>query len=264
MDLKLNGKTAFITGSTAGIGFATAEILARKGVKVILNGRTKEGIDKAIEKLKTKVPNARLSGIAMDFSTKMEIKKVLEEITPVDILINNVGTYTARIFFETTDEDWNEQWEVNVMSGIRLSRYLLPGMIKRGWGRILFVSSECATLVPSDLIAYSTTKAALLSLSRGLAQLTKGTEVTVNTIIPGSTRTEGALYFLEARAIAENKSRMEIEQDFFKEVRKTSLIQRFATPDKVANTIAYYASPLAAATNGSTIRVDGGSMGGIL
>lgn len=264
MDLQLKGKTAFITGSTSGIGFAAAKVLLQEGVEVIINGRQQEGVSVAVEKLKALVPNARVKGIATDFLKTKEIDALLEHLPPIDILINNVGIYTAQSFFETSDDDWTQQIEVNIMSGVRLSRHLLPKMLDSNWGRILFISSECATLVPSDLIAYSTTKAAILAVSRGLAQLTSGTGVTVNTIIPGSTLTEGAERFLEGVATKENKTRAEVENDFFSKVRTSSLLERFASVEEIANTITYYSSPLSAATNGATIKLDGGSMGGIL
>lgn len=264
MNLKLNGKTAFITGSTAGIGFAAAKVLAQEGANIILNGRKQESVDTAINRLKESVPNATIAGIATDFSKSEDVSKLIEELPHVDILINNVGIYASKSFYDTTDEDWYKQIEVNVMSGVRLSRHFLPKMKTANFGRIIFISSECATLVPEDLIAYSTTKAAILAISRGLAQLTKGTNVTVNTIIPGSTLTEGAEQFLANLAAQENKTTQQVEQEFFSEVRTSSLLGRFAAVEEVANTIAYFASPLSIATNGSAIKVDGGSMGGIL
>ena len=188
---------------------------------------------------------------------------MINKLPDIDVLINNVGIYASKSFYETTDEDWYKQFEVNVMSGVRLSRQVLPGMIEKNWGRIIFISSECATLVPEDLIAYSMTKTALLSISRGLAQLTKGTGVTVNTILPGSTLSEGAEQFLADVAQKENKTKDEVEKDFFTNVRTSSLLQRFASVEEVGNTIAYLASPLSSATNGASIKVDGGSMGGL-
>ncbi len=264
MNLQLNGKTAFITGSTAGIGFAAARVLAQEGTKVILNGRTQKSVDTAIERLRDLVPNGTIEGIASDFSKSEEVNSLVKALPDVDILINNVGIYASKSFFDTTDEDWYKQIEVNVMSGVRLSRHFLPKMKAANFGRIIFISSECATIVPEDLIAYSTTKAAILAVSRGLAQLTKGTKVTVNTIVPGSTLTEGAEQFLANLATQENKTTRQVEQEFFSEVRTSSLLGRFAAVEEVANTIAYFASPLSIATNGSAIKVDGGSMGGIL
>ncbi len=264
MELNLKGKTAFISGSTSGIGFATAVTLVQEGAIVIINGRNQESINNAIENLKSQFPQSNVNGIVADFSNPKEVQSLIEKLPNIDILINNVGIYKSQSFFETKDTDWQNQIEVNVMSGVRLSRNLLPKMLEQNWGRILFISSECASLVPEDLIAYSTTKASMLVISRGLAQLTKGTGVTVNTIVPGSTLTEGAIDFLEDVAEKENKTREVVENDFFKDVRTSSLLQRFASVEEVASTITYYSSPLAAATNGAAIKIDGGSIGGIL
>jgi len=264
MDLKLKDKTVFITGSTAGIGFATAQSLAKEGAGIILNGRVEERLNEAIQKLQQEFPKVAISGLAADFSKTNQVEELLEKLPEVDILINNVGVYSSGSFFETTDKDWYRQFEVNVMSGVRLSKKILLKMLSKNWGRILFVSSECATLVPGDMISYSMTKAAILAVSRGLAQLTKGTDVTVNTVLPGSTLSEGAERFLENAAQKEGKTKAQIEEAFFTEVRTSSLLQRFAKVEEVANTIAYLASPLSSATNGAAIKVDGGSMGGII
>jgi NAD(P)-dependent dehydrogenase (short-subunit alcohol dehydrogenase family) len=263
MNLELQGKIVFITGSTAGIGFGTARTLASEGAAIILNGRTEETLNTAIRKLQQEFPKVSISGLAADFSKPNEVEELLENLQEIDILINNVGVYSSGSFFETEDEDWYRQFEVNVMSGVRLSKRLLPKMLSKDWGRILFVSSECATLVPVDMIPYSMTKTAILAVSRGLAQLTKGTGVTVNTIIPGSTLSEGAEQFLENAALKEGKTKAQVEEAFFTEVRTSSLLQRFAKVEEVANTITYLASPLSSATNGAAIKVDGGSMGGI-
>ena len=265
MNLKLNGKTALITGSTAGIGFAAAKTLAEEGASVILNGRSEARVQEAMQRLKAVVPEAQVQAFVFDFSVPAEdLASILNHAPPIDILINNVGIYSSKSFFETTDEDWYKQFEVNVMSGVRLSRHFLPKMLEANWGRIVFVSSECATLVPNDLIAYSMTKTALLAVSRGLAQLTKGSQVTVNTVLPGSTLTEGAEVFLQNLAQQEQKSVEQVEKDFFRDVRTSSLLQRFASVEEVANTITYLVSPLSAATNGAAIKIDGGSTGGIL
>ena len=247
MDLKLKGKTAFITGSTAGIGFAVAKSLLQEGAKVILNGRKQKGIDAAVNRLKAFVPNADVKGITADFSEVADVDALIAKLPQVDILINNVGTYASQSFYETSDAEWLRQFEVNVLSGVRLSRHLLPKMVAADWGRIIFISSECATLVPADLVAYSTTKAAILAVSRGLAQVT-----------------EGAAQFLDDLATKENNTREAVETAFFRDVRTASLLQRFASVEEVAHTITYLTSPLAAATNGAAIKVDGGSMGGIL
>lgn len=264
MDLKLHGKTAFITGSTAGIGFATAKALAKEGTDLILNGRSSEKLQNSIDRLKQEFPEVSISGIAADFSKRNEVEELLDKLPEIDILINNVGIYSSASFFDTPDKEWYNQFEVNVMSGVRLSKTILPKMLSKNWGRILFVSSECAILVPVDMIPYSMTKTAILSVSRGLAQLTKGTGVTVNTIVPGSTLSEGAERFLEFAAQKEGKTKAQVEEKFFTEVRTSSLLQRFAKVEEVANTITYLVSPLSSATNGAAIKVDGGSMGGIV
>lgn len=264
MNLKLQGKIAFITGSTAGIGFATARTLAREGATIILNGRTEEKLREAVQKLQQEFPKVSISSFASDFSKLNEVEELLGKLPEIDILINNVGIYSSGPFFETVDADWYRQFEVNVMSGVRLSKKLLPKMLSKDWGRILFVSSECATLVPPDMIPYSMTKIAIHAISRGLAQLTKGTGVTVNTIVPGSTLSEGAEQFLENAALKEGKTKAQVEEAFFTEIRTSSLLQRFAKVEEVANTITYLASPLSSATNGAAIKVDGGSTGGII
>jgi len=264
MNLKLSNKKALITGSTSGIGYATAKTLAEEGVEVILNGRKQKSLEQAVEKLRSEVEGAKVSGIVADFAVAEEVDGLLKMLPDIDILINNVGIYSSTSFYETSDEDWFRHFEVNVMSGVRLSRSLLPKMLDRNWGRIIFISSECATLVPEDLIAYSMTKTALLSVSRGLAQLCKGTEVTVNSILPGSTLTEGAESFLENLAKKEGTTVEKAEADFFTNIRTSSLLARFASVEEVSSTIAYLCSPLAVATNGASIKVDGGSTGGIL
>ncbi len=264
MDLQLKGKRVFISGSTAGIGFATARALLHEGASVLVNGRSQKSVQNALEKLRQEFPAAEIGGFATDFENKEEIATLLQSLPAIDVLINNVGIYKAEPFLEMLDEYWYRQFEVNVMSGVRLSRHFLPTMLKQSWGRILFVSSECATLVPPDMIAYSTTKTALLAISKGLAQMTKGTQVTVNSILPGSTLSEGAEQFLAEEAQKTGRSKKQVEADFFKEVRTSSLIQRFATVEEVANTLTYLSSPLSSATNGAVIKVDGGSTSGIL
>lgn len=264
MDLKLKDKVALITGSTAGIGLATAKRLIQEGARVIINGRSQERLDEVINHLQDDYPDAVISGVAVDFSENSEIEKIFDLVEKVDILINNVGIYRAASFFEMDDEEWYQQFEINVMSGVRLSRHFLPKMLQQNWGRILFVSSECAELVPPDMLAYSMTKTAMVTVAKGLAQLTKTTGVTVNSILPGSTLSEGAETFLEEEARKSNKTKKEVELAFFNDVRTSSLIQRFASVDEVASTITYYCSPLAAATNGSAIKVEGGSTGGLL
>ncbi len=264
MELQLVNKSVFISGSTSGIGFAMAQGFLSEGAKVIINGRSEDKLQEAIKKLKVMAPEASVSGVVADFRDAKAIHEIHKSIHKVDILINNVGIFASKLFEETTDAEWQEMFQVNVMSAVQLSRYFLPKMLDQNWGRILFVSSECAQLVPEDLIAYSATKAALLSLSRGLAQTTKGTQVTVNALVPGSTLTEGAIAFLKDQAIEEDRSEESVAEDFFKKTRTSSLLQRFAQPKEIADMALFLASPLSAATNGAAIKVDGGSVPGIL
>lgn len=258
MDLQLKGKTAFISGSTQGIGFAIAQKLLEEGATVVLNGRTESRIKEAIEKLNQLVPDANVSGIAADFSKVDEINALLENLPEIDILINNAGIFEPKPFTEITDEDWFRFFEVNIMSGVRLSRYLFPKMIAKDWGRIIFISSESAVNIPEEMIHYGTTKTAQLSISRGLSELTKGTNVTVNSVLPGPTKSEGVGEFVKQLATAGNVTPEEAEKDFFKTARPTSLLQRFATVEEIANLVTYVASPLSSGTNGSALKVDGG------
>ena len=264
MELQLKHKKVFISGSTSGIGFAMAQGFLNEGAEVVINGRSKDRIRAAISKLKQSVSKASVSGIVADFNDPEAIDQIKQQLDHVDILINNVGIFASKSFEETSDSDWLEMFRVNVMSAVQLSRYFLPKMLDKNWGRILFVSSECAQLVPEDLIAYSTTKAALLTISRGLAQTTKGTKVTVNSLIPGSTLTEGAVTFLKDQALKEGKTEEEVAKEFFNQTRTSSLIQRFAQPKEIADMALFLASPLSAATNGAAIKVDGGSVPGIM
>jgi len=263
MDLQLEQTTALVTGSTTGIGYAIARFLAREGVEVILNGRSKQNIDVAIEKLEKATPDAKVWGIEADFGNPSSVENLINHLPTIDILVNNVGIYTSGKFTSTTDNDWYHMFEVNVMSGARLSRALLPGMMERDCGRIIFIASECVSLVPNDLIAYSSTKAAVMVMARGLAQLTGGTSVRVNTVVPGSILTEGAEGFLKKKAEEDGVSLEEITKRFFKEERPSSILGQFGIPEDVAHAVAYLASPVSSATNGSTLNVDGGSVPGV-
>lgn len=264
MDLKLTNKVAFISGSTAGIGFAIAQRFLQEGAQVIINGRTKEGVDKAVNELQSAVSNAKVSGIAADFSKVEEVNSLLKALPGVDILINNAGIFEPKPFAEIPDEDWLRFFEVNVMSGIRLSRHYFPLMLAKNWGRIIFISSESGVFIPDEMIHYGMTKTAQIAVARGLAELTKGTDVTVNSILPGPTRSKGVGGFLEDLSKANNKSAAEVEEDFFTNMRPTSLLQRFASVEEIADTTVYFCSPLAAATNGASIRVEGGLVRSIL
>lgn len=253
MDLQLKSKTVFISGSTKGIGFATAKALSKEGAHVVINGRTWESVDQAIIKLNQNGETSTVTGVACDFSKPEEVDSLIERVGPVDILINNVGIFENLDFLEITDAEWEKMFQVNVMSGVRLSRVMLPKMLERDWGRIIFVSSESALNIPVEMIHYGMTKTAMLAVSRGLAEMAKGTNVTVNSVLPGPTWTAGLEKNLKAGQSFEKFSRA-----FFKEARPTSLLQRFAQPEEVANMLTYLASPLSSATNGASLRVDGG------
>jgi NAD(P)-dependent dehydrogenase (short-subunit alcohol dehydrogenase family) len=264
MDLKIKGKIAFVSGSTAGIGFAIAQRLLNEGVQVVVNGRTKESVDNAVKALRSSGDNLQVSGIAADFSKAADVDRLLSQLPNIDILINNAGIFEPKAFVDIPDDDWFRFFEVNVMSGVRLSRHFLPGMLEKGWGRIIFISSESAVFIPDEMIHYGMTKTAQLAVSRGLAELTKGTNVTVNAILPGPTKSKGVGTFLEDLSKASNTTVDETEKDFFKNMRPTSLLQRFASVEEVADTVVYYASKLASATNGAAIRVEGGLIRSIL
>ncbi|WP_417443068.1 SDR family NAD(P)-dependent oxidoreductase [Joostella sp.] len=254
MDLELKGKRAFISGSTKGIGYAIAKTLAKEGAEVVINGRTQSSIDDAIKSISKEIDNANITGYVCDFSSPEEIKSLISALGEVDILINNVGVFEPKPFEEISDNEWQRFYDINVMSGVRLSRALLPGMKKRDWGRIIFISSESGINIPEEMVHYGMTKTAQLAVSRGIAETTKGTNVTVNAVLPGPTLSEGVKEF----AGVEEGKREEVEKQFFKTERPTSLLQRFANPQEIANMVVYIASPLSAATNGAALRVDGG------
>jgi NAD(P)-dependent dehydrogenase (short-subunit alcohol dehydrogenase family) len=258
MDLKIKYKIALVTGSTAGIGFAIAKALANEGAAVIINGRSDDRVNLAVEKLKKETGNVNVKGIAADFADKKQIELLIDQLPEIDILVNNVGIFEPKQFSNIPDEDWFKFFEVNVMSGIRLSRAYFDKMIQKNWGRIIFISSESAIQIPEEMIHYGMTKTAQIAVSRGLAELTKGTGVTVNTVLPGPTLSEGVGVFLNDLAKAGNKTVEEIEKDFFKNMRPTSILQRFIEPDEMAGLVAYIASDLSIATNGALLRADGG------
>ncbi len=264
MDLQLQDKIAFVSGSTAGIGYAIAKSLLQEGATVIINGRTQESVGKAIAELKENNINAKLSGIAADFSNKQQVENLINQLPDIDILINNVGIFEPKPFEEIPDEDWFRFFDVNVMSGVRLSRFAFPKMLAKNWGRIIFISSESAIFIPDEMIHYGMTKTAQLAVSRGLAELTKGTNVTVNAVLPGPTKSRGSSDFINDIARQQNSTFEEMEKQFFQNMRPTSLLQRFASTEEVANMVVYLVSPLAAATNGAAIHVEGGLVKSIL
>jgi len=258
MDLQLANKTAFISGSTQGIGFAIARQLLQEGARVIINGRTKDTTEKAVQRLKAAFPGAGVSGIAADFSKSNEVNNLLRSLPTIDILVNNVGIYELKAFEEISDTDWMKMFEINVMSGIRLCRDLLPGMLQRNWGRVLFISSEAGINVPANMIHYGITKTAMLATSNGLSKLTKGTAVTVNTILGGPTYSNGVAHAIEQIAQAQGIGTEQMKSAIMQSTNPHSLLQRFITPEEVAHLAAYLCSPLAVATNGSALRADGG------
>ena len=254
MDLQLSDKKAFISGSTKGIGRAIATTLAREGATVIINGRQQSDVEKIVSEIKGETGSEKVSGIACDFAKKGEINNLIDELGSLDILINNVGIFDAKPFDEIPDEEWQQMFDINVMSGVRLSRAFLPKMKANGWGRVIFISSESGINIPIEMVHYGMTKTAQLAISRGMAETTKNTGVTVNSVLPGPTLSDGVKEF----AGIEEGSREEVEQEFFKTERPTSLLQRFAEPQEVANMVAYVSSPLASATNGAALKVEGG------
>ena len=258
MDLQLKGKTALVSGSTLGIGFAIASTLAREGATVVVNGRTQERVSESIARITKDNPGAQLRAAAGDLSTVAGIESVARQHPDVDILVNNVGAFEAKSFFDIPDSDWQFMWEMNVMSGVRLTRQYMRGMLSRNWGRVIFISSESGLNLPGEMIHYGVTKTAQLGLSRGLAELTLGTGVTVNAVLPGPTRTEGVEDWLRGLAKQKGVSLAEVEKDFFEKTRPSSLSRRFADPAEVASLVAYVASPLSAVTNGAALRAEGG------
>src|SRR5271170_421070 len=258
MDLQLVGKRAVVTGSTAGIGFAIAEALAKEGCFVVVNGRTEQRVGDAIKKLQTSVARGKFEGIAADVGTAEGADKLARLFQDADILVNNAGIFEAKAFEQISDDDWKRLFEVNVLSGVRLSRHYLPGMKKRDWGRIVFISSESAVQIPAEMIHYGMTKTAQLAIARGLAETTAGTKVTVNSVLPGPTLSEGVGQFVADLAKRQDTDTAKIEREFFTNVRPSSLIKRFATTEEVANMIVYVVSDAASATNGAALRVDGG------
>ena len=253
MDLQLSGKTALITGATAGIGLAIARTLSAEGAHLVIAGRSQANLDAAVTDI-----SGNVRAVLADPATAEGAATLTDAVPDIDILVNNLGIYESKEFGEITDDDWRYFFEVNVLSGARLSRHYLPGMLARNWGRIIFISSESGVLVPPNMIHYGMTKTAQLAISRGLAATTKGTRVTVNTVLPGTTRSAGIEDFMRSVASDPNLPADEMEREYFAKERASSLIQRMIEPEEVASLVAYVASPLSAATNGAALRVDGG------
>ncbi|MCE0497827.1 MAG: SDR family NAD(P)-dependent oxidoreductase [Methylacidiphilales bacterium] len=264
MNYQLENKLALVSGSTAGIGLAIATSLAAEGAEVIVNGRTDDRVAEAIERIHQQHPHAKLQAFAGDLSKAEQVREIDERFQRIDILVNNLGVYQPKTFEKLADQEWYDIIETNFFSGLRLSRAFLPGMLGRNWGRIIFISSESGVQIPVEMIHYGVTKTMQLALARGLAETTIGTGVTVNSVLPGPTRSEGVEGFVKNMAKQQGKSTAEVEKEFFRTVRPSSLLQRFATNEEVANLVTYVASPLSSATNGAALRVDGGVVRSIL
>jgi NAD(P)-dependent dehydrogenase (short-subunit alcohol dehydrogenase family) len=256
MDLKLHDKSAFISGSSKGIGFAIAHMLAGEGAKVIVNGRTEAAVADAIARILKDHPRAKLDGFAGDLATAAAATDLVRHLPSVDILVNNLGIFERKVFEEIDDAEWQRFFDINVMSGVRLSRAYLAGMKQRNWGRIVFISSESGIQIPDNMIHYGMTKTAQLAISRGLAETCVGTNVTVNAVLPGPTLSDGNKAAIAKRS--GGKPFPEFEKEFFEKVRPSSLLKRYATVEEVATMVAYVCSPLSSATNGAALRVDGG------
>jgi len=256
MDLNLRNKLALVSGSTKGIGFAIAAGLAREGAHVIINGRSEASVSDALTKLRSVQPDAVVQGFAGDLSNPHQIKLLLEQHPTVDVLVNNLGIFDPKPFEDIPDEDWQRFFDTNVMSGVRLARAYLPRMKEQNWGRVVFISSESGIQIPVEMIHYGVTKTAQLGLSRGLAESCAGTGVTVNSVLPGPTSSEGVSEFVDK--LSGGKPFDEFEKEFFETARPSSLLKRFITPEEVANLVVYVCSEASAATNGAALRVDGG------
>ncbi|MDR3509018.1 MAG: SDR family oxidoreductase [Caulobacteraceae bacterium] len=257
MDLKLKDRLALVSGSTAGIGLAIAEALAREGARVIVNGRKQDAVDSVVHQLRAET-GADVQGFAGDLTTTSAAEALAQRFPGIEILVNNLGIFEPKAFEDISDADWTHFFEANVLSGVRLARLFLPAMRQADWGRIIFISSESGLQIPVEMIHYGVTKTAQIAVARGLAEAVAGTGITVNSVLPGPTRSRGVEDFVEALAAGEGKTFEAFETEFFEKVRPTSLIKRFATPEEVASLVAYVASPLASATTGAALRVDGG------
>ena len=258
MDLQLNGKLALVSGSTAGIGFAIANALAREGARVIVNGRTDERVHGAMQRIRAHNPNAQLEPFPADLGGATGAERVLQRFPEVDVLVNNLGIFEPKPFEEISDAEWLRFFEVNVMSGVRLSRAYLPRMKSRNWGRIVFISSESGLQIPAEMIHYGVTKTAQIAVARGIAETCAGTGVTCNAVLPGPTASEGVNDFVGALAQQGGQTRDQVEKEFFEKARPSSLLKRFASPEEVAAMVVFICSPLSSATNGAAVRVDGG------
>jgi NAD(P)-dependent dehydrogenase (short-subunit alcohol dehydrogenase family) len=258
MNLGLQGKLAAITGSTAGIGYAIAEALTAEGARVVINGRTQARVDSALERLRMNNRGAEFNGVAADLGTAKGIDAFIEAVPVADILVNNLGIFEVKPFLEITDEDWQRFFDVNILSGVRLSRYYLPNMLKKNWGRIIFISSESAQQIPTEMVHYGMTKTAQVAIASGIARSVAGTGVTSNSVLVGPTASEGASSFLQQAAKSQGVNPAEMEKQFFSTARPSSLLKRFETPEEIANIVAFLAGNQSNVINGAALRADGG------
>jgi NAD(P)-dependent dehydrogenase (short-subunit alcohol dehydrogenase family) len=258
MNLGLQGKVAVVSGSTAGIGWAIAAALAVEGAKVIVNGRTQARVDAALKSIQQRVVNADLRGFAADLGTADGVEMFFRQVPAADVLVNNLGIFDPKPFAEIPDSEWMRFFEVNVLSGVRLSRAYLPGMLQKNWGRIIFISSESAQHIPAEMIHYGMTKTAQVAVARGLAESVAGTGVTINSVLAGPTASEAATTFIERISKEQNLTKPQVEKWFFEHVRPTSLLKRFETPEEVASVVAFVAGSQSMAINGAAIRAEGG------
>ncbi len=264
MNLGLQGKQAVVTGSTAGIGLAIASVLAEEGVRVLINGRTEARVAAALDAIRQRCKSADVRGIAADLGNSEGVAKFIQQVPEADILVNNLGIFEPKPFLEIPDSDWIHIFAVNVLSGVRLTRHFLPGMLRKNWGRVIFVSSESAQQIPSEMIHYGMTKTAQVAIARGLAESVAGTGVTVNSVLPGPTASEGVTSFVQGMARQQGISAAEIERQFFATVRPSSLLKRFERPDEVAAVVAFVASAQGAIINGAAVRAEGGIVRSVL
>jgi NAD(P)-dependent dehydrogenase (short-subunit alcohol dehydrogenase family) len=258
MNLGLRGKLAVVSGSTAGIGFAIAAVLAQEGARVVINGRTEARVTTAVEKIRQRMKGAELIGVAADLGTAAGVNAFVKQIPEADILVNNLGIFEAKPFLEIPDADWLRFFEINVLSGVRLTRHYLAGMLQKNWGRVIFISSESGQQIPTEMIHYGMTKTAQVAIARGVAQTVVATGVTVNSVLVGPTASEGASEFVQNMARQQAISAAEVEKQFFATIRPTSLLKRFETPEEIAAVVAFVASTQSVAINGAAVRAEAG------
>ena len=264
MDLGLKGKLAVVSGSTAGIGLAIATTLAREGARVVLNGRTAKRVNTAAEGIRMEMRGAEVTEVAADLGTAEGVAKLVEQVPSADILVNNLGIFDPKAFLEIPDTEWLRFYEVNVMSGVRLTRHYLPGMLEKKWGRVIFISSESGQQVPAEMVHYGMTKTAQIAIARGVAESVAGSGVTVNSVLVGPTASEGVGDFVQSMAKARGVSPAQVEKDFFEKIRPSSLLKRFETTEEVAAVVAFIAGTQSVSINGAAVRAEGGVVQSIL